>query len=190
MLYSVTNSRPPGNKTRGFTLIELMIVVVILAIFAALAVPTFIDFRERSTVRGAANEFSAAVAVARMEAAKRNDYVTVSVRGSGAAWCVGVQQGTTGCNCLSGTCDVQTIDSGTMRGARLAAAASFNGSTDFSIDPRLNMLSDPTAAASITVRSPSDSWDYRIQVNLSATAQTDQCMPSTSKHQISGIPGC
>jgi type IV pilus assembly protein PilA len=53
------------NNKKGFTLIELMIVIAIIGILAAIAIPNFIAYRNKSYCKGAetdANNMAAAVA--------------------------------------------------------------------------------------------------------------------------------
>lgn len=179
------------RRGSGFSLIELMVVLAIAVVFVVMAAPLYTDVRERSIVRGAAGDLVAAVAQAKLEAAKRNDFVTVSVRGSGSAWCIGLQSGSTGCDC-TGTCNISQVKTTELNGARLVAAANFGGTpqTDFTIDPRLGMLSPLTASGSVIVQSATDRWDYRIQFFLSGTAQTKLCAPSSpnaGKHNLSDL---
>lgn len=69
--------------SRGFTLIELMITITILAILLGVGVPSFLDASLSSRLSSIANDLVASVQLARSEAIKRNSNVTVCVSSNG-----------------------------------------------------------------------------------------------------------
>lgn len=69
---------PLGGNSRGFTLIELIVVVVIVGIFAAIAMPSFSSMLHRSSVRAAADEFYDLLQYARAEAVTRGTIVNIN----------------------------------------------------------------------------------------------------------------
>ena len=64
-------------RLRGFTLLELMVVVAIAAIMAALAAPSLRDFVVRNKMSSVGNEFTGSLLRARNEAVSRNTCVTM-----------------------------------------------------------------------------------------------------------------
>ncbi|TDV65784.1 GspH/FimT family pseudopilin [Pseudomonas sp. LP_7_YM] len=70
--------RALGGKSGGFTLIELIVVVVIVGIFAAIAMPSFSSMLHRSSVRAAADEFYDLLQYARAEAVTRGTIVNIN----------------------------------------------------------------------------------------------------------------
>ena len=77
-------------RSRGFTLIELMVVIAILGVIMGLAVPAMGDFLIRQRVKSQGNELMIAAAIARSEAGKRNSNVAVLpvAMGWSDGWCV------------------------------------------------------------------------------------------------------
>lgn len=68
-----------ARRSLGFTLIELMIVLAVLAVVIGLAVPSMGQFMLSGKLRAYSNEVVASVALARSEAIKRNQTVRVCV---------------------------------------------------------------------------------------------------------------
>lgn len=64
------------NSKKGFTLIEVMVVVAIIAILAAVAIPAYLSYREEAQAEVAKSSFSAV-----MES--YNGYVTIKGTGMG-----------------------------------------------------------------------------------------------------------
>lgn len=80
-------SRPDSMRMavpRGFTLIELMIAIAVLAILLGLAVPSFNDATLSSKLGSHANSMIASANLARSEAIKRNTTITLCVSTDGA----------------------------------------------------------------------------------------------------------
>ncbi|WP_313074747.1 GspH/FimT family pseudopilin [Melaminivora sp.] len=73
---------------RGFTLIELMVTLVVLAALLTTAVPGFLGFRRNAELTGAANRLVGAINAARSEAMKRNRFAMVLPIG-GERWTQG-----------------------------------------------------------------------------------------------------
>ena len=81
---------------RGFTAIELMVVVAIVAVLAALAGPSFTPMIERWRVRQTAEALQSSIYLARSEAIKRGGGITIDATGGwDQGWRVTHTQGAT-----------------------------------------------------------------------------------------------
>jgi type IV fimbrial biogenesis protein FimT len=75
-------------RSRGFTLIELMITLTILGIMLAFGIPSFREFVANQKVKSAGYELMTAVLMARSEAVKRNASLLITPV-STTAWASG-----------------------------------------------------------------------------------------------------
>lgn len=68
----------PKSKHAGFTLIELMVTISIVAIIATLAAPSFAEFSASQRVKAAASNLFISILRARSEAIKRDTTITLA----------------------------------------------------------------------------------------------------------------
>ena len=188
---------PHTRRESGFTLVELMVTLAVMAIVLAAAAPSFADFFDKYRLRGAADAVVSLVSNARAEAVKLDQDVNVAFTGSGTAWCVGANAaGTpTGGNRAgaASACDCTDTSACQVSGARMAiepdafpdvAIGSLPAAMIF--DSKLGTVA-PLGNRAVTLTSPKGKYDVQVQVNALGQART--CVPG-AKPVIAGIPSC
>ena len=78
------HSQRSDNRTCGFTLLELMVTVAVIAILAAIALPSFSRVIASNRVASGVNEFIAATNMARSEAIRRGTKSGICASSDGA----------------------------------------------------------------------------------------------------------
>jgi type IV fimbrial biogenesis protein FimT len=98
-----------GKYQKGFTLLELLITVTVLAIIMAFGVPNLTGFFEKQRVTGAAQAFLSDIQYARAEAIKQNARVYIEI--DDTQWCYGLDDTDAGsCDCATASAASCTIN--------------------------------------------------------------------------------
>ena len=88
------------SKNKGFTLIELFIVLGVVAILTSLALPSYRTILEKRQVTSGAEQLSAFISAVQFEAVKRGEPLAVYYHARTLAdWCIGVTPADTPCDC-------------------------------------------------------------------------------------------
>lgn len=181
-------------RSSGFTLIELMVSIAVLAVLMALAVPSFIEFRQRAALRGATDQLVSVWGDARFEALKRNRLVKVVIKGDGAGgFCLGVAEAAsaaddTVCDCLTSACGIANYptNQNDWRGVTMVGSPTLgNTSTAVAvIDPKRGILAQPGDAGGISLKGPAGSNDYRLNVEVDRNGRAVVCEPSEAPNKL------
>lgn len=181
------------SKSLGFTLIELMVTVAVFTILAVIAIPSFIELRERMAVRGAADQLVSFWANAKLEAVKRHTSLAVTVRKSGTTMCMGATTVLTGCDCFTaGACNVDQypVDQGDWRGVTMFGQPTLGpiDSDDVGlavVNPRRAYLDTATDVGGATL--VSSQGRYRIKLYVDRWARPMLCAPTDSPRLLSEL---
>jgi type IV pilus assembly protein PilA len=74
-MYKRIRSRLDGNSEQGFTLIELLVVIIIIGILLAIAVPSYLGFRDRAADNAMKANLRAALPAAEAYYSDNSTYV-------------------------------------------------------------------------------------------------------------------
>ena len=201
---------------RGFTIIELMVVIAVVAIITSFALPSYRTLIEKRSVTSGAQQISAFFSAAKMEAIKRNEMIAIHTDLGDA--CMGffaydpdAATPRTNCDCTltdpdaGNACSVDEFGDGEMR-LHVLDANSLNKPvkvTDIDIlgraddlvifDPIRGMLvfDGAVAAIPLELKMLSKKDAYGLNVQLTATGRVTVCSDTTTAvYPVPGFDDC
>ncbi len=163
----------------GFTLLELAITLAIVAILAAMTVPTFGSLVARQRLHAAAEHLRADIALARQEAGRRAQPVHLVFQ-PGSRWCYAIGTGPLG-DCLQaatapGSGLIKVVRGADQPGVQLLLA------TPMTLDGRTGGSLRAEGLARFA-----SAEGQQLQVRLSALGHASLCAPSAA---VAGMPRC
>ncbi len=178
------------STQRGFSLIELMVVIVIVGILFALGVPSYSGWIQNQQIRAAAESVLNGIQLARSEAVKNNGRARfVLCNAPLSSWQVLTIPATAPAvgpaptaECGAGTAtELRMQERSSQEGSRLAQiAVTPNGATTVTFNSFGRVVANADASTSITqVDVSTPTGDRPLRITLGAAGNTRMCDPST-----------
>lgn len=160
-------------RSKGFTIIELMVTIAVLAILITIALPGFESMIDKRRIIGAAESIYSDLQLARSESVKRSRNVLVSVTtnasGSCTGWSVTVSEGS---DQLANTCG--------------DAFPHITLTTNYSAKTFNGIRGTVGAGGTLTITS---SRGLEIRIVLSRFGRVLSCSPTGATY-VGGYPSC
>lgn len=145
----------PSPLARGFTLVELMVTLAVIAILAVVAMPSMTALVNNSRLSGQAEELAASIQLARAEAVRRNARVTICAS-------------TNGTTCASSTAWSSWI---------------IHGMDNTASPPVDEVIRGASANSGIQVSGPAAGIVFRPSGLIDSQASITACMPTSQPAQ-------
>jgi len=171
------------SKNKGFTVIELLIAVAVIAIITSLALPSYRSLIEKRQVTSGAEQLSAFLSAAQTEAIKRNQEVAITCTvesGQCEAWILAKNED-------DDNESLRTFEFSNLKAAVIAI--SYDGTDDQVVfDPVRGMLrQDYVAPSPIEVQLSSAQGEYALNVTMLATGRVSMCSDGERASKV--VPG-
>jgi len=170
----------PSLRVRqaGITLLEVMIVVAILGILAAIAAPSYRDMIERNRLKEAAESLKADLQWARGEALKRSQPVTLAFTGTA---CYGIAVGTAACDCtVANSCALKVVN------ATQFNQVNWGTLNNITFEARRGTVVG--LAANATLTSTFTTTHYGAGIRINSVGRVAVC--SSGSKALPGYPAC
>ncbi len=121
MIQGIRKRIARGNSEGGFTLIELLVVIIIIGILLAIAIPSYLKFRDRANQSAAKANVRASIPGLEAYYADNNTYVGTTLAGIQSSYDAGIKNITFGTMTATSYCVQSTVGQATFNKAGPAA---------------------------------------------------------------------